>query len=333
MFSIDEPENAEGKIYIDKNQDGDLTNDGDGSWTVKSTKGRAIYGVMEIALRVSYGTAAKETGSSPYLVGLYRFPGGDHLMLYRETARRGRVVIDGKGHNVMLVDNENDGLYLKKPPTDGDDRPLWLLVDLNDNGKFVKVDARTPFSLGSKVYEANIAPDGFSLELIRSNKSVAAPSKQKDTQKLLVPGATAPDFVAEKWGGGDLHLSDYHGKIVILDFWASWCVPCQDAMPHVEKLVKSLQGQDVVVLGVCVWDTSRAYKEWVTKNFSQYSFQFAFDNHEKAESVASQYKVSGVPTTYVIDKAGKIADAFVGYGDSDTRLEASLRKLGLKFPN
>ena len=155
---------------------------------------------------------------------------------------------------------------------------------------------------------------------------------------LLVPGTLAPDFTVAKYGGGNLKLSDYRGKVVILDFWAPWCKPCQVAMPHLEKIHQMTQtGGDVVTLGVCVWDTKASYDRWTRLNQSKYTFTLGFDPHrEVQDSLATRrYGVKAIPTTFVIDRDGIIAAAIVGYGidgtGRDDRLEKSLAKIGVKM--
>jgi thiol-disulfide isomerase/thioredoxin len=159
--------------------------------------------------------------------------------------------------------------------------------------------------------------------------------KEAKRPPLLAVGTPAPDFTIPKWGGGDLNLAAYRGKIVILDFWATWCGPCQMSMPHVEEMYKATKDKDVVVLGVCVWDTKEAYDAWVPKNQSKYTFTFGFDPAGRgAKSIASSlYQVSGIPTTYVIDREGKVAAALVGFNaGGDTRLAEALGKLGIDVP-
>jgi peroxiredoxin len=150
---------------------------------------------------------------------------------------------------------------------------------------------------------------------------------------LLKVGTAAPEFRAEAWGGGTCQLSDFRGRVVVLDFWATWCGPCQRSMPHIEKVWQAVKNKNVVVLGVCVWDEKAAYEKWIPENKSKYTFSFAFDpaGRDSAKSIAGKlFQVSGIPTTYIIDKDGKVADAIVGYQDGDKRVEEALKKLGVE---
>ena len=152
---------------------------------------------------------------------------------------------------------------------------------------------------------------------------------------LLAKGTPAPDFTAVAPDGTMVHLSDYKGKAVVLDFWSTWCGPCQMSMPHLEKVYQQLKGKDVAVLGVCVWDEKAAYDKWVIEKKSTYTFPTAFDPAGRGPTgiAASLYKVSGIPTQYIIDKDGNVVEANVGYDPSDHRLETALTKLGITVAN
>ncbi len=147
---------------------------------------------------------------------------------------------------------------------------------------------------------------------------------------LLAVGTPAPDFTATAPDGNTVHLSDFKGKMVVLDFWSTWCGPCQMSMPHLEKVYQAVKGQNVAVLGVCVWDKKPEYDKWVAAKKDTYHFPTAFDPAvNQQDSIASKlYHVSGIPTQYVIDKDGKIAASTVGYDEKGTELEDALKKQG-----
>lgn len=346
-IAVDEPADGDYKIYVDVNHNGDLTDDGDGSWVKKTSGARVEYGVNSYTLRASWGTDKHETGSGQYGFSLYRFVGQDFLLGFRTAARTGEVNLDGKKHKMLLIENDADAVYSKTVPTDDkgqptgkvETRPVWLVIDSKDDGKFSgpSIDIRGPFKLGDKVYEADVTPDGYKLKLTPTTKVVAELTpKPAPRPALLATGSKAPVFTAEANGGGSVQLSDYKGKILILDFWATWCGPCQASMPHIEKVYEGVKDKGVAVLALCVWDDKKAYEGWIPTHKDKFTFPLAFDPAGRAtkDSIAMKlFNVSGIPTTYIIDKDGNVADAIVGFGGADDkRVEAALKKLGVEIP-
>jgi thiol-disulfide isomerase/thioredoxin len=153
---------------------------------------------------------------------------------------------------------------------------------------------------------------------------------------LLQAGATAPDFLSKDLAGRDVRLADYAGKVVVLDFWATWCGPCIQSLPHVQEVAAAQKGNGVVVLAVCTSDSRTRYENWMKDNAAKYpDVVFTCDPFDRGSkqfderASAKLYHVSGLPTKFVIGKDGKVAMAIVGSEDGDVRLEAGLARAGI----
>lgn len=113
---------------------------------------------------------------------------------------------------------------------------------------------------------------------------------------------SAPDFVAKNLKGQDVKLSDFNGKVVLLNFWATWCGACMEEMNSMQNLYSNLQADGVEVLAVSIdrWNEDRI-QEYVKKN--KLTFPVLLDQDQK---VRKKYHVMGLPTSYLIDGEGKI---------------------------
>jgi thiol-disulfide isomerase/thioredoxin len=159
------------------------------------------------------------------------------------------------------------------------------------------------------------------------------PAPPEPRGEMLKIGATAPDFTTQTLDGKDVKLSDYRGKVVVLDFWATWCGPCMTAMPHTQEVAAKYKDQDVVVLGSCTSDTRAKFEEWVRRNQDKYpDIVWTHDPAERGTERASNklYGVRGIPTQFIIDRQGKVVDIVVGYMKGEVILDASLAKAGVQ---
>ncbi len=153
--------------------------------------------------------------------------------------------------------------------------------------------------------------------------------------KMLEPGAMAPDFTTTDINGKPVKLSDYKGKVVVLDFWATWCGPCIASMPHTQEVAAKYKDQGVVVLGSCTSDTRDKFESWVKANQSKYpDFIFSHDPAERGADRASAklYGVGGIPQQFIIGRDGRIAATVTGYLAGEVLLDAALSKAGIKVP-
>jgi peroxiredoxin len=128
---------------------------------------------------------------------------------------------------------------------------------------------------------------------------------------LIVPEVSrhsAPDFVSENLHGGNTGLADYKGKIVLLNFWATWCMPCRAEMPGMETLWQKYKEQGLVIAAVSVDEGSRGRIETFSK-LLDLSFPILLDPESE---VSDLYKVSNMPTSFLIDRNGKIISRIVG---------------------
>jgi len=122
-------------------------------------------------------------------------------------------------------------------------------------------------------------------------------------------GATAPDFTTQTLDGTPVRLSQYRSKPVVLNFWATWCVPCQDEMPLIQRASDIYKGQGLIVLAVNYQQTSTSSMKAFLRKVDV-KFPAVYD---PAGQIAAAYGVNvGLPVTVFIDRFGKVNFIQVG---------------------
>jgi peroxiredoxin len=131
-----------------------------------------------------------------------------------------------------------------------------------------------------------------------------------------VPPKEAPDFTLPTTDGKQVSLREFRGKVVFLNFWATWCIPCREEMPALERLHQTYQSQDFAVISIDHKESAEQVKAFFQKH--GLSFLALLDQDG---SVSRDYLVSGMPTTYLIGRNGMLLARGVG-GRDWTRAEA-----------
>ena len=117
----------------------------------------------------------------------------------------------------------------------------------------------------------------------------------------------APDFTLELSDGRVVRLSDFRGRPVVVNFWASWCPPCRAEAPALEETHQRYADRGVVVLGINLWDSAEAAAE-----FRKVYGQTYPSGQDPNGTIAIEYGVSGIPETYFITPDGTVAAKFIG---------------------
>jgi peroxiredoxin len=124
------------------------------------------------------------------------------------------------------------------------------------------------------------------------------------TLRRLTIGSPAVDFSATATDGKKLRLGDYRGKVVLLDFWASWCVPCRQEMPNVKKVYREYNGKGFEIIGVSLDKTRQNCMTYVRNQ--GLPWRQIFDGKAWKSEIGQKYAVSAIPATFLLDRSGRI---------------------------
>lgn len=164
-----------------------------------------------------------------------------------------------------------------------------------------------------------------------ASASVAAAPKFVDEEEgsADLTGKKAPDFTLTTLDGKSVTLSKLKGKVVMLDFWASWCGPCRRSMPHLQQTFDQYKDKGLVIVGINVDKEPEKARFFLDKigGAAAFKYPLALDSRGK---VMGAYQVMQMPTAYLIGKDGVVKERIVGFSDdiaarTATSLEALLK--------
>lgn len=198
-------------------------------------------------------------------------------------------------------------------------------VHVGDRGwvdRVVRTDPRkgvtTTWTLDRIVFDSRVSP----AEFVYRAPSDALPYEPGGRKVGVEVGDIAPDFALPAVGGGTAQLSEWRGEVVVLEFFATWCWSCNQALPYTDKLVGSLGVKGV---GVAIRGSRKDLDAWAKRRRRDTGrLTLAFEN-AKAPTVSGAYGVFSTPTTLVIGRSGRVEARIEGFDGPDPRLLKAIR--------
>lgn len=160
----------------------------------------------------------------------------------------------------------------------------------------------------------------------------SADKQKKEVQSRII-SEPAPMFTLKNMKGEDVSLAALKGKVVILDFWATWCGPCKSSFPAMQKAIdKYKNNKNVAFLFIDTWESSKDPLPEVKKFIEEhnYNFNVLFDLKDpvsKKNEVVASYGAKGIPAKYIVDKEGNIRFKLVGFSGSDEQAVSELSEM------
>ncbi|MCG6943739.1 MAG: TlpA family protein disulfide reductase [Deltaproteobacteria bacterium] len=139
--------------------------------------------------------------------------------------------------------------------------------------------------------------------LLRNGRDSTTP-----TTKQIQVGFPAPNFIFPDLKGQQISLSDQRGKVVLVNIWATWCPPCKQEMPSMQKLYEKFKGENFEILAVSIDSTGRDAVAPFTRTMNL-TFPVLLDPNE---DIGSLYGITGVPESFIIDKEGIVVEKIIG---------------------
>lgn len=245
----------------------------------------------------------------PYELSIVWPAGRGFLFLIGQTPMKGELKLDGKAYTIVLVDADVNGNY--------NDEADFYVVDVDgdgvlhgDEGEHEVFSLEEPFTIGESSFRlAEVSPDGSTVRVV--------PTEYVPPKVPLYIGAEAPDFSFESLQGEEISLSQYRGKVVLLDFWASWCLPCVVAMPKMKSLYEAYHDEGLEIIGINL-DLSREQALDFVQHFELPWPQY-WDGKGYDSELAVLFRVKAIPMLYLIDQQGIIRGKWLGLAEEEVK--------------
>ena len=328
VVALDEPEGADAKLYVDANANGDLTDDPAPIWEKKQGQGpngvqlTQYAGAFQLPLGAAKAAGAKAGGEDNaagagggaagemVTLSAYRFDKTDPqrqqlkstLMYYSDYAYEGEVTLGGKSYDALLTDMAATGKFSaaggspQKPGT-------LLFLDINGDGKFTPrgevFEAAKPFNVKGTTYAMAFPGDGGAPVKITASKAKVAEIPLPPNHSV---GAKITPFRAKRMDGKAVNFpADYKGKLVLLDFWATWCPPCMAELPGLVSAHQQFKPKGFEILGVSLDQPKAADQIKQVAQQHQMTWPHVYDGKFWKADVAQKYGINSIPAAFLVD--------------------------------
>lgn len=325
------------RVILDANDNEDLTDDPSLSWEGSyetGADGRQVLPTLRTTIDIRCPGQSLPVSLALVLRRFERervtpgptanvFPNG--ILATIDSYRGGAAVIGGSERALALIPTRlsAQGAF--------NHRGTALVIDLNGDGKLdgnplksrERFRAGAMFQVGAQAYQVReTSCDGKSLVLASVDPVLAAlgprPSGPGPAQ-----GDQAPDFALPTITGDTLRLSDYRGKIVLLDFWATWCGPCRSELPHVREAYQRYHPRGFEIVGVSLDQTPEKLKEFIKAN--DMTWPQIFQGRGAMTPLKQSYMVKSIPSTFLLDRDGRVVATQLRGAQLAQVIEALLR--------
>jgi peroxiredoxin len=314
IVALDQPEGKPSVLYVDSNGNGDLTDDAKPEWTTRSYKGQGGVDLTQYqgSVKAALALGGKPT---PVSLGMYMFDPKDPgraalkntLLYYRDFVFKGDIALGGKTYPIIVDDMAMSGDFANPVS-------MSLMIDVNGNGKYERKGEIYPFytrkangpSDPPSVAPFNIGGTTYEIKQITGDKLTLQKSAKTVAEVLPAPdqsvGKSVIRFTATTTDGTAVSFPDtFKGKIVLLDFWATWCGPCIAELPNLTAAYEKFNSQGFEVLGISLDQANASEKLAAFCKEKNMPWKQVYDGKFWQAEIAQKFDVNSIPHAVLVD--------------------------------